>query len=101
MPRINKPERHKQSDYMLLNSKTQIDLKTPTGRGKWVVQGQVNNQKNQAKTFIIDISKCGLKENISELCRQTEEVMRRERLSWIERIMIVCDETLIRVYERI
>ena len=54
IPRINNPASIKTPDYII--NKERFDLKEITGKGKYVIEGNLRKKKNQANNFIIDVT---------------------------------------------
>ena len=74
------------------------DLKSPTGRGKNVIYGLISKKRKQSDNFIIDISNCPLSDE--EVERQIENLYYSPRIGFLEKIVLIKGEEVIKVYER-
>lgn len=96
IPRINNPAGIKTLDYIINNEK--FDLKEITGKGKYVIEGNLRKKKNQANNFIIDIT--STKMNYKEIERQIKSIYISKRFTWIDKIFIIKENKIINVYKR-
>ena len=96
IPRINNPAGIKTPDYIINNEK--FDLKEITGKGKYVIEGNLRKKKNQANNFIIDIT--STKMNYKEIERQIKSIYISKRFTWIDKIFIIKENKIINVYKR-
>lgn len=96
IPRINNPASIKTPDYIINNEK--FDLKEITGKGKYVIEGNLRKKKNQANNFIIDIT--STKMNYKEIERQIKSIYISKRFTWIDKIFIIKENKIINVYKR-
>lgn len=96
IPRINEPEGIKTPDYIINNEK--YDLKEITGKGKYVIEGNLKKKERQSNNFIIDLSNTELE--LKEAERQIESIFISKRFLWIDRIFIIKGNFIIKVYKR-
>lgn len=96
IPRINEPKNIKTPDYMISNEK--FDLKQITGGGKWTIEGNLKGKKEQANNFIIDITKAKI--DIKEACRQIEVIYNSKHYTWVDEILLIKENLLVKVYKR-
>jgi len=96
IPRINEPENIKTPDYIINNEK--FDLKQITGGGKWTIEGNLKGKKEQANNFIIDITNAKL--DIQEAKRQIKIIYNSSHFTWINKIILIKEESMIKIYKR-
>lgn len=96
LPRVNFPLGIKTPDYLVNNER--FDLKEIIGTGKFVIEGNLRKKLKQAKNFIIDISNSQLE--IKEAEKQIEIILNSKRFFWVEQILIICNNTIIKIYKR-
>jgi len=96
LPRINKPNGIRTADYLFRGE--YWDLKKIKVSGKNVIDNRINGLKKQACNFILDISNNSLKE--TELIKQVEQIFQSSRRDWINKIILIRDMKLIKIYER-
>lgn len=96
IPRVNEPANIKTPDYMIENEK--LDLKQITGSGKYVIEGNLKGKKKQANNFIIDITKSELDKATAE--KQIESIYQSMRYSWVDKIFLIKEDSILKVYKR-
>ncbi len=96
IPRVNKPLNIKTPDYIINDEK--FDLKEIKGKGKYVIEGNLRKKKDQANNFIIDLT--NTKIDFKEVVRQIESIYISKRYLWIDKIIIVKENGVIRIYQR-
>lgn len=96
IPRINKPLGIKTPDYIINNEK--FDLKEITGGGKYVIEGNLRKKKKQSNNFIIDLSNAKI--DIKEAVKQVNSIYISKRFLWIDKIIIVCKDKILRIFRR-
>ena len=96
IPRVNEPSNIKTPDYIINNER--FDLKEITGSGKYVIEGNIRKKKNQANNFIIDIT--NTKMDIKEIERQIASIYISKRYLWVDKIFIVKEDSIIKIYKR-
>lgn len=96
IPRINEPKGIKTPDYIVKNKR--YDLKQIKGNGKYVIQGNLKGKQKQADNFIIDITKSGI--NIEEAVKQIENIYSSKHFLWLDRIVLLKDKELLKIYKR-
>lgn len=96
VPQIVFPQGIQTPDYMIGGDR--FDLKTPTGRGKNLLYGLIAKKRKQADNFIVDISVCPL--NMEELEKQIENLYISPRIGFLEKIVMMKDEEVLKVYKR-
>lgn len=96
VPRVLNPQGIKTPDYMINGEK--YDLKTITGTSKNVLYNAVKNKKRQASNFVFDISGSGL--GVEDLQKQAERLFDSDHTRFIDRIVLVKDDEIIRILKR-
>lgn len=96
IPRVNEPANIKTPDYMIENEK--FDLKQIAGKGRYVIEGNLKGKKKQANNFIIDITKSELSKE--EVEKQIKSIYNSMRYSWVDKIFIIKEDSIIKVYQR-
>lgn len=96
IPRINKPCSIKTPDYIINNER--FDLKEITGRGKYAIQGNLKGKEKQSDNFVIDISNA--KFDIKEAERQIENIYNSKHYLWLNKIILINRNSIIKVYKR-
>ena len=96
IPRVNEPANIKTPDYIINNER--FDLKEITGSGKYVIEGNIRKKKNQANNFIIDITNTQM--DIKEIERQIVSIYISKRYLWVDKIFIVKEDSIIKIYKR-
>lgn len=96
IPRINEPPNIKTPDYIINNEK--FDLKVITGGGKYVIEGNLRGKKGQAENFVIDITNAKI--DIEEVEKQIRSIYISKRYLWINKIFIIRENKVIKVYAR-
>lgn len=96
IPAVLNPQGIKTPDYMINNIK--FDLKEPTGNSITTIYNLFKNKKKQANNFIIDIHKSGLSRE--ESIRQTREIFNSKHRDWIDTIILMQDNKVLKVYKR-
>ena len=96
VPRITYPQNIQTADYLIDGIK--YDLKTPLGAGKNTLYGMVKSKKRQANNFVICLDKTEL--TIQEVERQIEGIYHSEHTKFVDKIVLVKDNSIKKVYER-
>lgn len=98
LPRVNNPQGVSTPDY-LFNGKG-YDLKTlKPDAGKNTIYNRIKKSRDQALNFVIDITKSGLDElRVNE---QIEKIFRMKETSFVDEIVIVSGDKIIRVIKKI
>ncbi len=96
IPRINNPLNIKTPDYIINNEK--FDLKEITGKGKYVIQGNIKGKEKQANNFIIDITNTELK--IKEAKEQIHNIYNSKHYMWLDKIFLIKNKDILNVYKR-
>ncbi len=96
IPRINEPPNIKTPDYIINNEK--YDLKQITGGGKYVIEGNLRKKQKQSNNFIIDLTKAKI--NLEEAERQIKSIYNSKRYLWIDKILVIKEDGIIRAYKR-
>ena len=96
IPRVNKPLNIKTPDYMINDEK--FDLKVITGGGKYTIQGNLKGKEAQANNFIIDITNAKLDKQ--EVKRQIKSIYESKHYLWVDKIFIVKQNDIVKVYKR-
>lgn len=96
IPRVNEPAAVKTPDYIVNNES--YDLKQITGGGKWTIEGNLKGKKEQSNNFIIDITNAKL--SIEEAQRQIQVIYNSKHYSWVDKILLIKNNEIIKVYKR-
>lgn len=98
MPKINEPQGVKTPDY-LLDGKYKIDKKTPTGGGKNTIYNNLRETKGQANYVALEINSCQLEKE--RIFSDIENGFRSERLKHLKGVIVLKNNRIINVFERI
>lgn len=93
-PKIDDPPNIRMPDY-IINGQG-YDLKTVSGKGKNTLDSAVKDRKGQATTFVFDVTNFKVSED--DMLRQASHII--ERREWIDKIILIRDNNIIRVFER-
>ena len=96
IPRVNKPANIKTPDYIINGER--FDLKQITGSGKYVIEGDIKKKKEQANNFVIDITKSKIE--MEEVERQVKSIYASKRYLWVDKIIIVKENKILKIYKR-
>lgn len=96
VPQIVFPQGIQTPDYLIDGDR--FDLKSPTGRGKNVIYGLIAKKRKQANNFIIDISDCPL--SVEEIEKQIESLYTSPRVGFLEKIVLMKNNEVLKVYGR-
>ena len=76
-----------------------FDLKEITGGGKYVIEGNLRKKKEQANNFIIDLTNTNI--GFKEMERQIKSIYISKRYLWIDKIFIIKNNNIVKIFERI
>lgn len=96
VPRVNFPQNVQTPDY-LIDDKG-FDLKRITGVGKNVIDGAVQDHKQQATNFVLDITKTPL--SLSEVFERIDKVYWSKNRSWVNIMIVIKGNDLIDILDR-
>lgn len=96
-PEVKEPKHIKMADYLW--NGVRYDLKTPKRRNKDTVYNAIHKQSEQANNFIVDISKNGMPED--EAIDQVKRLFKRKGTKFVKRVILVKDEKILKVIEKI
>ena len=96
IPKVNKPDGIKTPDYIIGEQK--FDLKEITGGGKYVIEGNLRKKQKQANNFIIDITNAKL--SYTEADKQINSIYISKRYKWIDKIILIKSQEIIKAYKR-
>lgn len=96
VPRVAYPQGISTPDYLINGEK--YDLKEPQGKGKNVLYGMLKKKKKQSNNFIFDISACPLEE--SEILRQIDGIYQSKHMAFVEKVILLKNDKIIRIFER-
>lgn len=96
VPQIMYPQGIQTPDYLIDNER--FDLKAPTGRSKALFYNVVSKKREQASNFIFDITNCPLSDN--EIRQQIERLYFSRHTRFIDKIVIMRNGEILRVYKR-
>lgn len=98
MPKINNPQHIRVPDYMV-DDKYKLDLKEPTGSGKNTIYNNLKEVKNQANYVALDVSECDL--SIEEIDTYLDSAFHSKHLQFLEGVILIKDNKLIKMLERV
>ena len=93
-PKIEYPKGIKMPDYTIGGKS--YDLKTIEGAGKNTLDSSVKRKKGQASNFVFDVTKFAVSDD--EMFRQASHII--ERRDWIDKVILIRNNEIIRVFER-
>lgn len=96
VPQIMYPLGKQTPDYLIDGER--FDLKSPTGKGKYLLQGLIVKKQLQSHNFVIDITECPL--DMNELERQANDLFRSPRTAFLDTIVFIKDDKVIKVLQR-
>lgn len=96
IPRVNEPEGIKTPDYMIKNRK--YDLKEIYGNSKNTIYNTITKKKGQSDNFIFDISKTEMEE--IEAIEQIQSIYKSKHKSWINEIILIKNNQILKIYKR-
>ena len=96
VPVVLNPKGIQTPDYMIGDSK--YDLKQVSGNGKNTLDTAISKKKKQSNNFIFDISNTEMKEE--EAMRQIEKIYTSKHREWVEEIMLIKDNEVLKIYKR-
>ena len=96
VPRVLNPERVSTPDYLYRGES--FDLKEIKGTSKNVIYNAISKKKRQASNFILDITECPL--DRKEINRQVGDIYRSTHTRFVDKIILVDNNKVIRVYQR-
>lgn len=96
VPQVLYPQGIQTPDYLIDGER--FDLKSPTGIGKNLLYGLIAKKQRQSHNFILDVTNCPL--SIEELERQAEDLYRSPRVGFLEKVVFVKSDGVIKVISR-
>ena len=96
VPKVNYPMGVQTPDYLIDGER--YDLKSPTGSSKNLLYNLVSKKKKQASSFIFDVTQCPLSDDDIE--RQVRELYFSRHTRFIDKVVILKNEEVLKVYER-
>ena len=93
-PKIEYPKGIKMPDYTIGGKS--YDLKTIEGAGKNTLDSSVKRKKGQASNFVFDVTKFAVSDD--EMFRQASHII--ERRDWIDKVILIRNNEIIRIFER-
>ena len=96
LPRINYPEGIKTADYLFKGE--HWDLKKINGNGKNVFFHAIEKHEKQAHNFIFDLSTSALTD--LEINDRLNKLYKIPRLSWLNKIIIIRNNKVIKIIKR-
>lgn len=98
MPKINRPKEIRVADYFR-NGKCRIDKKEPKGGGKNTIYNNLMSAKDQAEYVALEIRSCKL--NKKEIYSKLEEAFWSSHLSFIKGVIVLENDEVINIFERV
>lgn len=96
IPVVLTPKGIKTPDYII--EKDKFDLKEILGNGKNTLDTAIKKQEKQANNFIFDISKTEMVE--SEAIMQIENIYNSEHRKWVNKIILIKENKVIKIFKR-
>lgn len=96
IPQVMYPQGIQTPDYLIDGER--FDLKNLMSTGKNVVYNMVSKKRTQSSNFILDITKCPLP--VIEIERQITGIYASTHTKFIEKIVVIKGDVIIRVHER-
>lgn len=96
VPQVMFPQGIQTPDYIINGDR--FDLKTITSTGKNVMYNMVSKKKTQSTNFIFDFTNCAL--TMNEIERQIMSLYSSTHTRFIEKIIIMKNEEILKVYRR-
>ena len=96
VPVVLNPQGIKTPDYIINNEK--FDLKEIFGNGKNTFDTAISKKKKQSNNFIFDISQT--KMNKEEAMRQIEKIYTSNNRTWIDTIILIKNNKVLKIYKR-
>lgn len=96
IPKVSEPASIKTPDYMINGQK--FDLKEIEGNGRNTLDGAIKRQKRQANNFIFDITKTEMEEN--EAIQQIQKIYQSKHREWINTILLVEGNKVLKIFKR-
>lgn len=96
VPVVLNPKGIQTPDYMIGNSK--YDLKQVSGNGKNTLDTAISKKRKQSNNFIFDISNTEMKEE--EAMRQIEQIYTSKHRGWVEEVILIKNNKVLKIYKR-
>lgn len=96
VPQVMYPQSIQTPDYLIDGER--FDLKSPTGSSKNLLYGMLAKKKKQSPNFIFDITDCPLSEE--EIVSQINGLYASQHTKFVEKIVVVKKEKILKVYDR-
>lgn len=93
-PKVEHPPGIRMPDYVIDGKG--YDLKSISGNGKNTLDNAVKDKKGQATNFVLDITNFAVSEE--EMFRQASHII--ERRDWIDKVILIRNNEIIRIFER-
>lgn len=93
-PKVEHPPGIRMPDYVIDGKG--YDLKSISGNGKNTLDNAVKDKKGQATNFVLDITNFAVSED--EMFRQASHII--ERREWIDKVILIRNNEIIRIFER-
>nr|DAX32405.1 MAG TPA: minor capsid protein [Caudoviricetes sp.] len=96
IPEVKFPHHVKTPDYLI--NGVPFDLKEPIGNGNNTLDNDVKDRKEQARSFILDISRTEM--DRVKAISQIDRIFRNKRREWIDEIILVEEDEFINIFKR-
>lgn len=96
VPRVINPQNISTPDYLFRGEN--FDLKELQGTSNHLLYNAIARKKRQANNFILDISSCPL--SMGEIDRQVEEIYWSKHTRFVEKLIIIKDDEIVKIYFR-
>jgi len=96
LPKVFKPEGIKTPDYLV--NGIRFDLKELKGESKNTFYNVLKGKEKQAHNFVIDLDKT--KFDASDINEQVKSIYESRHRSWVETLIIIRNDEVIKIYKR-
>lgn len=96
VPQVMLPQGIQTPDYLIDGER--FDLKSPIGNGKNLLYGLIAKKQRQSHNFIVDITRCPL--SMGDLEKQAEDLYRSPRTGFLNQIVFIKNEEVVKVFGR-
>lgn len=96
VPVVLNPKGIKTPDYIINGER--FDLKEIFGNGKNTLDTAISKKKNQSNNFIFDITHTQMEE--IEAIKQIQKIYKSNNRNWVEKLVLIKDNKVLKIYKR-
>lgn len=96
IPVVLNPKGIKTPDYIINDEK--FDLKEIFGNGKNTLDTAISKKKKQSSNFIFDITNTEMSE--TEAIKQIQRIYKSNNRTWVEKLILIRDNKILKMYKR-